>query len=251
MTEAVFGKVDVTWKEIWRLSAGMRWEDYKQVALDHRVGQRVAIGIPTVVRTNIPNQVTVKDVTNPIEFFESAASDTTVAREIVNATTAEVAGVAGVEVEALKELSFLSGTVGSWIDSFFVQANLTVQDSELVAGENADAPTNVRPLAGASEYVANAMFGYDSYDGNHTATLVYNVFGERLYVAGRLGAPDGYEQPFHSLDFTYSWYPTEFITVKAKLRNMLDGTAEIEREGIVVFSERPGSSASLSFKWEF
>ena len=190
-----------------------------------------------------------KDVTNPIEFFESAASDTTVAREIVNATTAEVAGV---EVEALKQLSFLSGTVGSWIDSFFVQANLTVQDSELVAGENADAPTNdVRPLAGASEYVANAMLGYDSYDGNHTATLVYNVFGERLYVAGRLGAPDGYEQPFHSLDFTYSWYPTEFITVKAKLRNMLDGMVEIEREGIVVFSERPGSSASLSFKWEF
>ena len=56
MTEAVFGKVDVTWKEIWRLSAGMRWEDYKQVALDHRVGQRVAIGIPTVVRTNIPTR---------------------------------------------------------------------------------------------------------------------------------------------------------------------------------------------------
>ena len=77
------------------------------------------------------------------------------------------------------------------------------------------------------------------------------MFGERLYVAGRLGTPDGYEQPFHSLDFTYSWYPTEFITVKAKLRNMLDGMVEIEREGVVVFSERPGNSASLSFKWEF
>ena len=99
--------------------------------------------------------------------------------------------------------------------------------------------------------MANLLLGYDSHDGHHTATLVYNVFGERLYVAGRLGAPDGYEQPFHSLNFTYSWFPTEYITIKAKLRNILDGTVEIEREGIVVFSERPGSSASLSFKWEF
>ncbi|MCE2424848.1 MAG: hypothetical protein J4F45_07065, partial [Pseudomonadales bacterium] len=34
MTDAVFGKIDVTWKEVWRLSAGARWEDYRQVALD-------------------------------------------------------------------------------------------------------------------------------------------------------------------------------------------------------------------------
>lgn len=341
MTEAVFGKIDVTWKEVWRLSAGARWEDYKQVALDwnpygftitdpvvttdaERLEQTTFSGetvypsvsltwiapfwqfewaerfqirlgwSETVVRPDlreitdasyidpitddlvdgnpgvIPSDVAnydiraefffangdnltlsafYKDVINPIEFFESAASDTTVAREIVNATSAEVSGV---EIETLKALSFLSGTVGDWINMFFVQANMTLQDSELIAGEKADAPTNdVRPLAGASEFVANAMLGFDSDDGRHTATLVYNVFGERLYVAGRLGAPNGYEQPYHSLDFTYSWFPTEAITVKAKLRNILDGTVEIEREGIVVFSERPGSSASLSFKWEY
>ena len=341
MTDAVFGKIDVTWKEVWRLSAGARWEDYRQVALDWnpygftitdpvvttdpdrleqatfanddvypsvsltwiapfwryewaelfqvRLGWSETVvrpdlreitdasyidpitddlvdGNPGVIPADVSNydiraelffnngdNLTLsafhKDIVNPIEFFESAASDTTVAREIVNATSATVSGV---EVEALKTLSFLSGVAGDWINMFFVQANLTLQDSELVAGEKADAPTNdVRPLAGASEYVANAMLGFDSDDGRHTATLVYNVFGERLYVAGRLGAPDGYEQPYHSLDFTYSWFPTDTIAVKGKLRNILDGTVEIEREGIVVFSERPGSSASVSFKWEF
>lgn len=340
MTEAVFGKVYVTWKEVWRLSAGVRWEDYKQVALDWnpygftisdpvvttdpgrlerttfaedntypsvsltwsapfrqwqwaerfqlRLGWSETVvrpdlreitdasyidpitddlvdGNPGVIPSDVANydiraecffangdnltvSVFYKDVLNPIEFFESAASDTTVAREIVNAAAAAVSGV---EVEALKELSFLSGMAGDWIGMFFLQANLTLQDSELVAGEKADAPTNdIRPLAGASEYVANAMLGFDSTDGRHTASLVYNVFGERLYVAGRLGAPDGYEQPYHSLDFTYSWFPTESITMKAKLGNILDGTVEIEREGIVVFRERLGSSASLSFKWE-
>ncbi len=341
MTDAVFGKIDVTWKEVWRLSAGARWEDYRQVALDWnpygftitdpvittdperleqatfaeddvypsvsltwtapfwqygwaelfqiRLGWSETVvrpdlreitdasyidpitddlvdGNPGVIPADVSNydiraelffnngdNLTLsafhKDIVNPIEFFESAASDTTVAREIVNATSAKVSGV---EIEALKTLNFLSGIAGDWINRFFVQANLTLQDSELVAGEKADAPTNdVRPLAGASEYVANAMLGFDSDGGGHTATLVYNVFGERLYVAGRLGAPDGYERPFHSLNFTYSWFPTEYITVKAKLQNILDGTVEIEREGIVVFSERPGGSASLSFKWEF
>lgn len=156
--------------------------------------------------------------------------------------------VYGAEIEGLKELGFL----GTWAKAFFMQGNLTWQDSELIAGPQADAPTNnVRPLAGASDYVANVALGFDSNDGMHTATLAYNVFGERLYVAGRLGAPDGYEQPFHSLDLTYSWYRTENITVKAKLRNLLDEAVEIEREGVTVFTERPGSTASVSFQWEY
>ena len=334
MTEAAYGKVDWTLADTWRVSAGARWEDYKQVALDwnlygYSIGDPAVTTDPdrlqeavfrddriypslsltymnetwvselfqlrfgwseTVVRPDLreitdasyldpitndlvdgnpgvtpaevsnidlraewyfaaSDTVTVslfhKTIDSPIEFFESAASDTTVAREIVNAESAEVTGI---EVEGLKELGFL-GEMG---ESFFVQGNLTVQDSELVAGEEADAPTNdVRPLAGASEYVANLMLGFDSANGLHTATLVYNVFGERLYVAGRLGAPDGYEQPFHSLDFTYSWFPTEFLTVKAKLRNILNQSIEIEREGVTVFREKPGAAASITVKWEY
>ena len=334
MTEAAYGKVDWTLDDTWRVSAGARWEDYKQVALDWnlygysisdpvvttdperlrettfrddriypslsltyineawvaelfqlRFGWSETVvrpdlreitdasyldpitndlvdGNPGVIPADVSNvdlraewyfagsdTVTVslfhKTIDSPIEFFESAASDTTVAREIVNAESAEVTGI---ELEGLKELGFL----GAMAESFFVQGNLTIQDSELVAGDQADAPTNdVRPLAGASEYVANLMLGFDSPDGLHTATIVYNVFGERLYVAGRLGAPDGYEQPFHSLDFTYSWFPTEFLTVKAKLRNILNQSIEIEREGVTVFREKPGAAASITVKWEY
>lgn len=184
-----------------------------------------------------------KDIANPIEFFESAASDTTVAREIINA---ESAWVKGVEIEGLKDLSFLGG----FFETLFLQGNLTVQDSELVAGPNADAPTNpVRKLTGASDYVANFMIGYDSRDTKHSATLIFNVFGERLYVAGRAGAPDGYEQPFESLDFTYSWYPTDKLTFKAKAQNLLDSETEIEREDIVTFTTKPGQTFVVSAQW--
>jgi TonB-dependent receptor len=184
-----------------------------------------------------------KDIESPIEFFESPASDTTVAREILNAESAEVRGI---ELEGVKELGFLGG----FFETLFVQGNLTLQDSELVAGPRASAPTNpVRPLSGASEYVANVMLGFDSPQAAHSASLIYNVFGERLYVAGRNGAPDGYEQPFHSLDFTYAWYPTDTLTFKLKASNLLDETLTIERGGVVAYEEDPGTSYSLSFEW--
>jgi len=186
-----------------------------------------------------------KDIDKPIEFFESAASDTNTTREIVNAASAEVYGI---EIEGLKNLAFLS----PGLSAFYAQANLTLQQSELVAGDEADAPTNeVRELAGASEYVVNAQLGYDSNNARHALTLAYNVFGERLYVAGRNGAPDGFQQPFHSLDLTYSWYPSDTLTLKAKVQNMLDEAIEIERESVTVFSEKTGVQASLSLKWQF
>ena len=184
-----------------------------------------------------------KDIKNPIEFFEIPASDTTIAREVVNA---ESATITGVEIEGLKELSFLGGL----FDTMFVQGNLTVQDSELVAGPNADVPTNpVRKLSGASDYVINFMLGFDSRDTKHTASLVYNIFDERLYVAGRNGAPDGFEQPFSSLDITYFWYPTENFTVKAKVQNLLDDKIEIQRAGTATFVEEPGLVYGISFSW--
>jgi hypothetical protein len=79
--------------------------------------------------------------------------------------------------------------------------------------------------------------------------LIYNVFGERLYVAGRNGAPDGYEQPFHSLDFTYFWFPTDTMTLKLKAQNVLNESITIQREGVAVFEKKPGATISLSFNW--
>jgi len=331
MTDSVFAQGDWTWRDTWRLAAGVRWEDYRQVAVDWNpwgfspddpqvtqdpevleegvfaedqlypsvgitymsdfwadtfqlrlnysetairpdlreitdsgyidpITDDLVRGNPGVVPSDVENldlraewffsngdlfSVTLfkKEITNPIEFFEIPASDTTIAREIINAEYAEVEGV---EFELVKELSFLGG----FFDTLFVQGNLTLQDSELVAGPNANVPTNpVRKLTGASDYVGNLMLGYDSPNTKHTASVIYNVFDERLYVAGRNGSPDGYEQPFHSLDFTYFWYPTDRMTFKVKMQNLLGETVRIERNGAIVFEEDPGTLYALSFSW--
>ena len=331
MTDALYGNVDYLWQDTLRISAGVRWEDYRQVALDWDIystdlNQPQVSSDPevlkdavftddtyypslavtymtewwaevfqlrfgwseTVVRPDLreitgasyidartgfltdgdpsvrPSDVVnydlraewyfssgdnlsvglyYKDIDNPIEFFESAASDTNRAREIINAASGEVYGL---EIEGLKSLGFL----GNFWEQFFLQGNITVQDSELKAGDRADAPTNAeRKLAGASDYVANVLVGFDSSDALHSATLSYNVFGERLFTAGRRGAPDAFEQPFHSLDFTYNWYPRDQIILKVKVRNLLDEMIEIEREGVTTFEEKPGVGVSVSFEW--
>lgn len=333
LTDAAFAKFDWTLNDTWRISAGARWEDYNQVALDWNpygysierpqlpmdpetleratfsddavypslsltymsdfwaetfqlrfgasktavrpdlreitaaiyldpiTGEQVK-GNPNARPSEITNldaraewffdnrdSLTLslfhKDIQDPIEFFELGSSDTNVAREIVNAESGKVYGL---EVEGLKSLGFL----GNVMDSFFVQGNLLWQDSELVAGSRPDTPTNAkRPMTGASEYVVNMLLGFDAPNGEHSATLSYNVFGERLYIAGRHGAPDGYEQPYHSLDLAYSWYPTSEITLKAKMQNLLNESVEIERAGVVVFEEKPGMAFSLSGQYKF
>jgi len=189
-----------------------------------------------------------KDIQNPIEFFATAASDTTVARQILNA---ESGYVRGIEIEGMKRLGF----IGPVFDTLFVQGNATFQDSELTVGNNVAGrvqPTNlIRPLGGASDYVLNLAIGYDSRDAKHTATMAYNVFSERLFTAGRNGQPDAFEQPFKSLDLTYSWYPTDKLALKVKLQNILSETVQIEQEGVLVFDEDPGSTYKVAIQWNF
>jgi TonB-dependent receptor len=203
-----------------------------------------------------------KQIDNPIEFFEIPASDTTIAREILNADSASIQGV---EVEFLKELGFL----GSFGDMFFMQGNVTYQwDRELTPGssggdvscekrdDSGNVVANDCSLSGASEYMANFMVGFDSPNSKHTASLIYNVFSERLFAFGRFG-PDAVEQPFHSLDFTYFWYPTDRMTLKFKAQNILDSSVEIQRTDdslgrtVTVFEEKPGRLISAALSWGF
>jgi len=203
-----------------------------------------------------------KQIDNPIEFFEIPASDTTIAREILNA---ESASIQGTEIEFLKGMEFLGGV----FDAFFVQGNLTYQwDRTLSPGATGgDVSCEVRDddgnivqnncnLSGASEYVANLMIGFDSPNQKHTASVIYNVFGERLFAFGRFG-PDAYEQPFHSLDFTYFWYPTDRVTFKFKAQNILNSSVEIQREdaalgrAVTVFEVDPGTVLGASLAWGF
>ena len=64
-----------------------------------------------------------------------------------------------------------------------------------------------RKLQGASPWLINADLKYDfdfSSNWNNTVSLVYNVYGERIFAVGTNGLDHYYEQPFNKLDLVWS-----------------------------------------------
>jgi outer membrane receptor protein involved in Fe transport len=183
-----------------------------------------------------------KDIERPIETVQGAGSDDNI---VLTFTNAESAKLMGLEVEWLKNLG------PRFFDPFYLAGNITLSDSELTVGDVAFNLTNdVRPMSQVSEYVANLQLGYDSDNGAHSFTIVYNTFGERLFFAGRDGAPDAYEQPFDSLDFVYSFYPTDRLSMKFRFQNLLDEKLEIDQDNVTVLEQNVGTTAKFDVKWD-
>lgn len=214
----------------------LRWEWYREN------GNNISVGL------------FYKDMEAPIESVQSPAQDGPPLIRIANAESGEVYGV---ELEFLQGLDFIGN--GIW-DNLFTTGNITVSDSEIVldrqniveqTGVSAAITNTTRRMTGHSEYVVNFQLGFDSDNGEHSASVVYNVFGERILIPGIDGFDDSYEEPFHSLDMVYKYYPDFNTTVTFKVQNVLDEDKEIVFEDTLLRSETRGTSFSLSYKRDF
>ncbi|QBY03002.1 TonB-dependent receptor [Thalassotalea sp. HSM 43] len=194
-----------------------------------------------------------KDMIDPIESIQSPAQDGPALIRIANAEEGEVYGI---EAEFLKDFTFLGG----YGQDFFLSGNVTISDSEVTidtqkvveqTGVSAAITNTERRLTGHSEYVVNLNLGWDAPNGNHSATLAYNVFGERIIFPGIEGEDDKFEQPFHSVDLVYTYYPTYSSTLKFKVNNVLDEKKEIEFDDQLYRSSTQGIGFDISFKWDF
>ena len=183
-----------------------------------------------------------KDITAPIETVLRVGDEDYTAT-FVNGEEGEVYGI---EAEWLYDLS-------SIVSGVFTSGNITLSDSE-VAIDPAKAGNLTNPtkrMTGHSEYVVNLQLNYDSADGQHSGSLVYNVFGERILASGIGGRQDAFEQPFHSLDLVYTWYPDFNSKVKFKIKNLLDEDQEVTQSDIMVRQKDVGTGISVSYSYEF
>ncbi|NVK25670.1 MAG: TonB-dependent receptor [Gammaproteobacteria bacterium] len=183
-----------------------------------------------------------KDIDAPIETV-LRIGDEDYSATFINGETAEVFGI---EAEWLQDLTFLS-------NGLFTSGNITLSDSEVsidpaLAG-NLTNPT--KRMTGHSEYVVNLQLNYDAASGEHTSSLVYNVFGERILASGIAGREDAMEQPFHSLDLVYTYYPDFNSKVNFKIKNILDESQEVTQSDIIVREKEVGMSFSVSYTLNF
>ena len=132
---------------------------------------------------------------------------------------------------------------------FFVSGNLVLSDSELTFTEASSQTSLKRRLTGHSEYVVNTQLGYDSDNGQHSASLLYNVFGERVFFGGRSPSPDAFEDPFHSLDLTYSYFPTDSLTLRLRAQNLLNENREFYRDDVRIIDVQSGARLRLDLTW--
>ncbi|MEJ6495848.1 TonB-dependent receptor domain-containing protein [Pseudoalteromonas lipolytica] len=212
-----------------------RWENYFDT------GENFSVG------------VFYKDMVDPIESVQSPAQD---GPPLVRIANAEDGYVAGVEFEYLKDFAFLGGF---WQD-VFMTGNVTLSDSEInmdrqaiveQTGVSAAVTNTTRRMTGHSKYVVNMQLGYDAPSGQHASTLIYNVFGERIIIPGIEGQEDWMEQPFHSLDFNYTYFPDFNSSLKFKVTNILGAKSEIESAGTLTRSKEKGTEFSIEYKYQF
>jgi len=198
-----------------------------------------------------------KDMDMPIEAVQSPAQD---GPPLIRIANAEDGYVFGLEVEFLKDFAFLSDSLGRFTEDFFLSGNFTVSESEInidtqsvveQTGVSTTITNPTRAMTGHSPWVVNMNLGWDAPNGNHTATIAYNVFAERIIIPGIDGKDDVYEQPFHSVDMVYSYFPTYSSTLKFKVKNILNQDKTLEFEDTLMRSVTRGVEFEMSFKWDF
>jgi hypothetical protein len=132
--------------------------------------------------------------------------------------------VVGVELEGKKDigkhLEFRGNVTLVKSESQFVR-----KDFSIVDGKKFYLPidTIYRPMFGQAPYLVNAMLSYKADSLGLTATLSYNVQGERLVITGAFkGWADVYELPRHLLDFKVSKKLGDHVTASLTVRDILN-----------------------------
>jgi outer membrane receptor protein involved in Fe transport len=171
-----------------------------------------------------------------------------------SATNALSATVRGIEFEVRKRLGFLPGTLH----------NLAVGASVSFIGSTAKLDTTKTSLAEAqlqnqSPYLVNASLSYDAE--RFSATVLYNVFGDRITEYGAASAPGSpplpgkVEQSRGTLDAKLRYRLSDGIGLSLAGRNLTDNRVRFTQE--VLGNEenageyRPGRSIALGVTYGF
>lgn len=154
----------------------------------------------------------------------------------------------GAELEARINL----GRINRALAEFSFLANLALIRSRVsLSPEDQRLATSAeRPLAGQSPFVANLSLSYAPQDTGLSFNVFYNVFGRRIQDVGRLGLPDVYEEPFHSLDATMFWQFAEGWTASLYGRNLLNQAQRVDQGGFPFLRSEQGVTVGARLAWE-
>lgn len=105
-----------------------------------------------------------------------------------------------------------------------------------------------RPMMGQSPYIINTGIYYNNPDIQLSASVLYNVIGERIMIAGTQNQPNTYELPRDMLDFTISKGIGEHLEIKAGIKNILNESTKYTQTALGdVVLEEDGDGNPIDF----
>lgn len=163
-----------------------------------------------------------KYIDNPIERTIQASA--TGSGQTITYFNNDSATLFGAEFEFLVQLSRLHDNLNGF--SFGLNTSLMITEATVNKNRPGYFDTfEKRNLQGASNWLINSDIKYEFNIGSNsknTASLVYNVYGERIYAVGIAGNDHIYEKPFHKLDFVWGSTINKKWDLKFSIDNILN-----------------------------
>lgn len=132
----------------------------------------------------------------------------------------------GLEIDIRKNLSFFDNWLGSNVFKDFQFIGNAAWIKSTLKTDSTKTSIGNMPLQGQSPYMYNAGLYYQGDSIGLQATLVYNVFGPRIFAIGLPQKNVGsiWELPFNSLDFMLAKKFYKRFTVSIGVQNILNST---------------------------
>jgi outer membrane receptor protein involved in Fe transport len=199
-----------------------------------------------------------KKMKNPIErtFTSNAAGST-----IISYLNSENAVLYGAEIEFIYDL----GRINSTLSDFSLGFNTSLMSTKAEVNPKNSLETHTsRDLQGASNWLINSDLKYQfelSKSWSNTVSLVYSVFGKRIYAVGTIGLDHIYELPVQQLDFVWSSKLSEHFDLKFSADNLIDPARQFElgdnsltpivEDSVLTRSYKKGRGFSLNLGYTF
>jgi len=134
--------------------------------------------------------------------------------------------VYGVEFEIRKRLD----VIAPYLKNFNLNTNLSLIHSEVIIPETElelirrfdSNPEETRPLYGQSPYIVNVELVYANLESGTSVSVLYNLFGERLWEVMVGATPDVYEQPQPIIDIVFTQQLFHNLKLRAGVKNLLN-----------------------------
>jgi outer membrane receptor protein involved in Fe transport len=203
-----------------------------------------------------------KMIENPIErVFKPTANS---GGQITTFKNSEQAVLYGAEIEMILSGNRISESLSNFTFGFNTSLMSTDVTIDLTKQGNELENSSSRKLQGASDWMINTDLKYDftlNNDWKNTMTLVYNVYGDRIFAVGSSGIDHIYEKSFSKLDFVWTSTLSKNIEVKFTAENLINpyyrkelgknSTINITEDSLVLREYKKGVGFSVNLGYTF